>query len=426
MIDSNSKSNYSKYATIALITGLVFVFISWYGMYQGILHHEKRNLLGYLIGLGFWTSIIIGMLFMTLLFYIFKAKWPIIIRRQLEHGLSAFPVLFLLSLPIVCIAKLAPDYAGVVWKWMDPGYVMPTPDGLKVGDDTLYQAKSVFLNVDFFIARTCIYFLLFFVVSYILRTCSFRMDQDGDSKWSSIGIKTSAGTIFFVALATTFLAFDWFKSLEFHWFSTMYGVWFFAASMRAALSVTIIICFFLATKGYLKGIFGRGHLYDLACMMLTFTIFWTYISFSQYFLIYTANIPEETFWYVIREINPITGKFNSWFWVSMGLIFLHFFAPFFMLLRYKNKVTMPNTVFIACWILTFHILDLYWNILPGKKAADNVLGYVVRELNISFYDVTSLIGIGLICMFAFFRSMNKAEAIPIRDPRILASVNHHE
>lgn len=424
MSDASTKTGYSKYASLALIIGIVLVAISLVGLVNGVDAGEKRNVLSYLIGLGFWTSVTIGMLFMTLMFYIFKAKWPIIIRRQLEHGMSAFPYLFLLALPLILVAKWSPDHAGIVWKWMDPTYKIP--GGTTVGADALFQAKSAYLDVDFFIFRNFIYFAVFAGLAFILRKCSFTMDQDGDAKWASIGIKTSAVGIFATALATTFLAFDWFKSLEFHWFSTMYGVWFFAACMRAAISVTVIICFILATKGYLKGIFGRAHLYDLACMMLTFTIFWTYISFSQYFLIYTANIPEEAFWYVLREVNE-DGTRNSWFWVSMGLIFLHFFAPFFMLLRYENKVRMKNALFIACWILTFHILDLYWNIIPGKiKSSEAELGYVVRQFDISIYDITSLLGIGAIFAFAFLRSMGKAEPIPVRDPRIIDSVNHHE
>jgi hypothetical protein len=426
MSDASTKTNYSKYSAISLIIGLVLLAISGVGFYHGVEAGDKRHLLSYMIGVGFWTSVCIGMLFMTLLFYIFKAKWPIIIRRQLEHGLSAFPYLLVLSLPLVCVAWIFPDHAGILWKWMDPSYVLP--GGGTVEHDTLYQAKSAYLDTGFFVGRTIFYFLFFIVVSTILRKCSFTMDKDGDVKWSSIGIKVSAGAIFFTALCTTFLAFDWFKSLEFHWFSTMYGVWFFAGSMRAALAVTVIICFIMSTRGYLKGIFGRAHLYDLSCLMLTFTIFWTYISFSQYFLIYTANIPEETFWYVIREINS-DGTKNSWFWVSMCLIFLHFLFPFLMLLRYKNKVQPKNALFIAIWILTFHILDLYWNIVPGKITSldpENVLGYTVRQFNISLYDITSLVGVGAIFAFAFFKSMGQAEPIPVRDPRILESVNHHE
>ncbi|MEE2988279.1 MAG: hypothetical protein VX372_01780, partial [Verrucomicrobiota bacterium] len=160
--------------------------------------------------------------------------------------------------------------------------------------------------------------------------------------------------------------------------------------------------------------------------MLAFTVFWAYISFSQYFLIYSANIPEETFWYNIREKN-FDGGLNSWWWVSMGLIFGHFLTPFLLLLWYKTKVVIWRTVGVSVWILAFHLLDLYWNIIPGKLVApDHGPGYIVRQFSVSIYDLSALVGVGGICIFAMSRSMKKAEPIPVRDPNILTSINYTE
>ena len=220
-------------------------------------------------------------------------------------------------------------------------------------------------------------------------------------------------------------------SLEYQWFSTMYGVWFFASGMRAALAVTILICLYLVANGKLKGLFKQAHQYDLACLSLTFTIFWAYVSFSQYFLIYSANIPEETFWFTIREIDPNTGLRSGWFWVSMGLIFGHFFFPFLYLLFYRNKVDVPKLVFIVCWILVFHLLDLYWNIIPGREIVPGAyVGYEARPVVGShlLWGLFSLVGVGCLCAWAVIRSFQSgvAEIIPIRDPRIRESINHHE
>ena len=222
-----------------------------------------------------------------------------------------------------------------------------------------------------------------------------------------------------------------FMSLEYQWFSTMYGVWFFASGIRAALAVTIIGCLYLATKGSLRGIYKQAHQYDLACLSLAFTVFWAYISFSQYFLIYSANIPEETFWFTIREINPNTGERSGWFAVSMGLIFGHFFFPFLYLLFYRNKIVGPRLVFIVSWILVFHALDLYWNIIPGREIAPGAfVGYEARPVIGShlFWGIASFLGVGCLCAWAVLRSFQSgdAEDIPIRDPRILDSIHHHE
>ena len=164
----------------------------------------------------------------------------------------------------------------------------------------------------------------------------------------------------------------------------------------------------------------------LGSLCFTFTVFWAYITFCQYFLIYNANIPEETFWFNIRELGADWLK-NSWWWIGLfGLIFGYFFIPFFYLLIYTNKVNPKRLLAICIWILSFHIIDLYFNIVPAQKVADNTVGFTVREFSITPWDIASLIGVGGICAWAFMRSMRKAAPIPIRDPRILGSIHHHE
>ena len=113
----------------------------------------------------------------------------------------------------------------------------------------------------------------------------------------------------------------------------------------------------------------------------------------------------------------------------MGLIFGHFLTPFLLLLWYKTKVVIWRTVGVSIWILAFHLLDLYWNIIPGKIVApDDGAGYEVRQFIdfAMFYDFAALVGIGGICIFAMCRSMKKAEPIPVRDPNILTSINYTE
>jgi hypothetical protein len=380
-------------------------------------------MMSWLIAIAFWLSIAIGMLFLIQIWYVFHARWPTIIRRQCEHCMAAFPYLLVLFLPLLAI-PLFHDNPGVLWKWMDGHNALPGHG--TVSEDLLYVWKSPYLNIGFFIGRALAIFVVFIGVAALLRKWSFDMDKTGDINNLHKARRLSSLGLFLVASAMTVGSIDWFKSLEYHWFSTMYGVWFFAACIRAALSVIIVLTVILAVKGYLKGILKQAHRYDIACMMLAFTVFWAYISFSQYFLIYSANIPEETFWYNIREKN-YEGGLNSWWWVSMGLIFGHFLTPFILLLWYKTKVVVWRTVAVAVWILGFHLLDLYWNIIPGKIVpADHAAGYLVRQFSVTVYDVAALVGIGGICIFAMCRSMKKAEPIPIRDPNILISLNYTE
>lgn len=413
----------SRHAGKALGLALVTLAIAAYGLFQSAQTGDNRALVSWMIGFAFWFSIGTGMLFLTMIWYLFDAGWPIIIRRQIEHAFAAFPWLALCFLPLLLVPLLS-GQPGMLWKWMDPSLVYP--GGHEIAHDSIFLHKAGYLSLTAFVGRTVLYLGAFCGLALFFRHKSFALDKDGDPRHvRQARIAAALGIVLF-ALTTTFAAFDFMMSLSYHWFSTMYGVWFFAASMRAAIAMTLLLCCYLAAKGHLRGLFNQAHRYDLGCMSLAFTIFWAYISFSQYFLIYNANIPEETFWYNLRELT-LGGTKGSWWWVSLGLVFGHFLIPFLILLWYPTKIITQRLVAISVWILSFHLLDLYFNILPNKKAyAESVLGYKVVPFTITPFDVAALIGIGSLCAWAFLRSLNKAAPIPLRDPHIQTSVHHHE
>jgi hypothetical protein len=411
-------------STQFLIAGLILIVISAAGLFMGSEADPARPFMGYILGISFWLSILIGMLFLLMIWWMFDSGWSVVIRRSIEHAISAFPYLALIFLPLVLMSLLSPGSSAVPWIWMDQSALVAGGHGT-VGQDVLYVAKASYLDRVFFVGRYVIYFGVWTVLALLFRKWSFDMDRTGDHGNIHRSRKLAAVGLFLCAFATTFAAIDWFKSLNYHWFSTMYGVWFFAASMRAALSATVLSMFYMASReDGLKGILKPVHFYLMGCIMLAFTVFWAYISFSQYFLIYNANIPEETFWYNIRELTT-EGLKSSWWWVSMGLVFLHFFVPFLFLLWYKNKFG-SRLKFIAIWILGFHLLDLYWNILPQKLATDAHGHYSIRQFNINWVDVTMFLGVGAIVIWAFLKSAAKERPLPIRDPRIEESVNCHE
>ena len=420
------------YSNKLLAGSILCLSIGLLGLGYGVTTGDKAPFLGWLWGCSFWLSIAIGLLMLIMIFRIFNSKWTPVVRRQQEHGIAVFPWLALCFSPLLLVALFGGDNSGVLWSWVNlESSTIEVTSEIKVKDDVLHQKKAAYLNLFFFSLRLAFYFAVFCGLSHWLRKVSFSQDTDGNPAWTTLGTKISAAGIPVAALALTFGAFDLFMSLEYQWFSTMYGVWFFSSGIRAALAVTIIACLFLKSKGFLKGLYQQAHQYDLACLSLAFTVFWAYISFSQYFLIYSANIPEETFWYTIREINPNTGERSGWFWVSMGLIFGHFFFPFLYLLFYRSKVDSPKLIFIVSWILIFHALDLYWNIIPGREIVPGTfVGFEARGVLGShlLWGLFSLIGVGFLCLWAVAKSFtsNEAEIIPIRDPRILDSIHHHE
>ncbi|WP_269537263.1 hypothetical protein [Cerasicoccus fimbriatus] len=414
------------FSTIALIVGVIGIVIALVGLVMDLSHGYGRVGQSWLIGFGFWMAMLIGMLFLTQITYLFDAGWATIVRRQWENAFSAFPFMALLIVPVVALPFfIGENSSGAIWKWMDPTYHVPGIHDTTVAHDALYIAKAPYLNTPFFIIRLVAYFLVFCGLGALLRKHSIANDTDGDPKHYVACRKISAIGIFLTAFATTFMAFDLFMSLSYHWFSTMFGVWFFAASMRAGLAGTVLLCNFAAVKGWLQGFYNKNHNYFLGCLCLAFTVFWAYISFSQYFLIYNANIPEETFWFNIRELN-LDGSKSTWWWVSMALIFGHFLIPFLALLRYKTKVVRPVLMGVCTWILLFTLLDMYWNILPKQKSADNILGYDVQQFIPNGWDLAAIVGFGGIVIWATLRSAAKNLPIPIRDPRIKESLNAHQ
>lgn len=409
----------SKPPTLFLIAGLVLLGISAVMMVMGGAD-PARPFLGWILGLSFWLSILVGMQFLLMIWWLFDAGWAVVVRRQFEHAMAGFPYLALIFLPLV-ILSLGFSDTRIPWIWMNADALIA--GGGTVIEDVLFLHKAPYLNQTFFVIRYILIFATWIGLAYYLRKWSFQMDETGDPANVHNSRKLAALGMFLCALATTLASVDWFKSLNYHWFSTMYGVWFFSACMRAGLSAGVLLLFYQMTRPEgLKGIVKPAHFYFLACLMFAFTVFWAYISFSQYFLIYSANIPEEVFWFNIREINK-DGSKNSWWWVSMALIFLHFLLPFLYLLWNKNKYGV-KLKFIAIWILAFHLLDLYWNIIPQKLAA-NGADYTVRQFSIHPADITVFLGVGAICVWAYLKSAAQYRPIPIRDPRIKESINCH-
>ena len=381
----------------------------------GLLISPVRNVAAaWLVGLVYWTAIAIGMLILVLIHHIFDAQWSTILRRQMEHSLAAFKWLALLFLPLILISLVPPrDW---VWPWLNPAHVMAA-EGKTVGTDIIYAKKMGFLNFHALVLWTAGFFALWIWLSARLRRNSFRQDVDGDPKWTKRSGFTAGFGLPIMGLTLTFAAIFWIKSLEYHWFSTMYGVWYFANCMRGAYSCCVLIMLWLLNRGDYKGILTEDHWHSIGQMMLAFTVFWGYIAFSQYFLIWNADVPEETFWYNLRE-------YGDWWWVGMVLVFGHFLIPFLALLSYRFKVTPCIIRRIALWILGVIFIDMCWNVLPAlKDAHGHPLPFVSLTL---LWAVTSAVGVGGVCVWAYLRSFPTTKLFPIRDPRIAECLPRHE
>ncbi len=407
-----------------LFAGLAALAVVWSFAFAAAGQGDHRGPLSVVLGALFWVATLIGLLMLTMITRVFDAGWAPVIRRTWELVLPALPIVLLLS---VVPMAFVPKFRHLLWEWTNAEHLLPS--GHAVGHDPILQAKSWFLNEGFFLARIAYYVVFFAVLVWFLRRGSFAQDTDRTAGHTHRLHAISAAGIPLAAVSLTMLAFDCLMALSYHWFSTMYGVWFFALSIRLALAFTVIATYRLSHGGWLDGILNQAHRHVLGCLMLAFTVFWAYISFSQYFLIYTANIPEETFWYNIREFDPVTGAKNQWWGVSMYLIFGFFLLPFLALLFYRTKIVAGRLLAVASVIFVGGLVDLWFNAVPRQiNAAGTPEGFVVSPFLTSYLavDVLAVLGFGAIVVAVLLRAAGRHETIPVHDPRILESINYHE
>ena len=271
-------------------------------------------------------------------------------------------------------------------------------------DDHAWYAKKGYLSKTSWSIRWIFCFVSWGVFTWLIRRHSIAQDKDGLSKWTSYNRKLAAAGIFVFAVTTTTAAIDGMKALEHQWFSTMYGVYYFAGSFWVSLITMYLICLFLKHKGPLKDVARKETFKDLGTLFFAFTVFYSYIHFSQYFLIWNAAIPEETFWYVKREQGP-------WWNVGMVILFGHFFIPFLTLLRQdvKTKPTVMITIGVIAWYV--HFCDMSYNVMPLIHEAG---GWMSRI----WIDLGCMLFMGGYLAMLFIYLFNKNAPYPQRDPRI--------
>lgn len=361
------------------------------GLLVGAFLDPKQFAFSYLFAFFVFFTLAIGALFWVLVHHVVDAEWSVVLRRQWENLASLLTPLAVLFVPFVFVAPL-------LWKWMDPAYA----------SDHLLHEKAAYLNQPFFWIRAVLYFFVFAGVATLLRSFSVEQDRSGLPRYTLLNRRTSFASLMPFALALTFAAVDWLMGLDFHWFSTMWGVYIFAGSALSALCVTALIVLALQSVGYLPMV-TREHYQLLGRLMLAFTTFWAYIAFSQYMLIWYSNIPEETIYYALRN----TG---SWRIFSTALVIGHFFLPFLLLLPEFTKRNPRFLCAVAGWILLMHILDLYIVILP-----------VLHPEGVSphLLDLLALLVVGGVLAIIFLKRLGDSPLLPVRDPRLPASLHIH-
>jgi hypothetical protein len=371
---------------------LLLAALGFLGVLVGVIRDPGQFGYSYLLAYMFFLSFGLGSLFLVMMHHLFDANWSVPVRRFVEHLAFFLPVMALLFLPL---AWVAPH----VYGWMTPA-----------GADHALHAKAAYLNKPFFYARAAFYFVVWSLLAWRLRYWSLQQDRTGSADCTYRLRRWSAAGVFLFGVTISLAAIDWMKTLQHQWFSTMYGVYYFSGSVWATLALVYFLAVILKRTGPLAMVVHQRQIRDLGVLLLTFTIFSAYIHFSQYFLIWNAAIPEETFWYVQREKG-------TWWTVGMILIFGHFLAPFLCLLRIDAKHFLPLMIPLCAWVLLMHYLDLAFNIMPPLHPD----GYQPHYL-----DLASLLFVGGLMAWHFQRSLAAHPVYPVKDPRLLESLTYVE
>ena len=354
----------------------------------------KEFYFSYLTAFTACVTISLGCLFFVILHHLTRATWSTAFRRVAENVASVLPWAFIGFIPVVI---------GLhdLYHWSHAEAVAADP---------ILKGKSGYLNQPFFLVRAGIYLGLWTLMALFFRKMSVQQDQSGDVQltfrmrwWAPLS------TLAF-ALSVTYAAFDWIMSLNPHWFSTMFGVIIFAGSMISAFAMLILLGTWLQKNAALSTTLTPGIFHDAGKLMWGFIIFWTYTSFSQYFLIWYGNIPEETEWYLIR----MNGG-----WEKMGVlvIFGHFIFPFWVLLSRHMKRNRKVLAAAAVWMLFIHYCDLYYMIMPNMPETGH-------HLHPSLLNLTTLMAVAGCYGAAIASKFTKDAVVAHRDPQLVASMNY--
>ncbi len=372
--------------TILLGVGAVCTLLSLIGL--AVPAWRTQFAFSWLFGFTYFFTICVGTLFWTCLHHATDADWSVVVRRQLENVAALIPYLILFFIPVLLCA-------GHLFKWWNLG----------PGIDPLLDAKQPFLSKPFFLIRAAAYFLILGSIALAMKRRSVAQDRDGAARHTFVMRKLGVGGIPAVGLFITFAGVDWLMSLNYHWFSTMWGVYIFAGAAGSSMSLLVLIITALKNQGYLK-VVSLEHYHIMGKFMLAFSIFWAYIGFSQYMLIWYANIPEETIYFQIRN----TG---GWWYFSTLLVVGRFFLPFPVLLLQWTKKKPKFLCMVAGWIMLMQLLDIYVIVLPALHGTG---------FSPSIFDLLSVLGIGGFLGWLWFKKVSENYLFPIRDPRLAASI----
>ena len=382
-----------------MIVGGLFAVLAIIGAVVNI----KLFMQAYLVAFMFWLGVTLGCLVLLMLQYTSGGNWGIIGRRFWEAAIKTLPLMFLLWLPLVFGMKII-----FPWTHMKP-------------EELVSDRAKYWLNPTLFVVRGIIYFLLWGLWAWRLNNWS-RTEEEGRStpqRFVSIQNFSGAGIVMY-GLTITFASVDWIMSLNPMWWSTVWGMVFMVGEALTAFAFTIWLLAQLSPIEPMRRIFKTDFFHDYGKLMFAFVVLWAYLSFSQWLVIWQANISEEIRWYLDRV-------HGHWKIVATGLIFFHFVLPFAILLSRNLKRQPRKLMWMAVWIMLVRLVDLFWLVqpsfhTPGIVQHGNTDTLAPISAPIILMNVVNILAIGGIWLTVFFWYLNKRAILPVRDPHFVEMV----
>lgn len=371
-----------------------FILIGLLTFVVGYVTDHERIWQSFLTNFFYFTSLALGGLFFAALQHATKAGWSSTIRRASESLAAFLPIAFVCAVVIIIFGSHS------LFEWLDKDLV---------AKDEILLKKQSYLNMSFWVIRTVVFFLGWVVFQKFIVGNSLKQDKTGDENLTHKNVKLSIAFLIFFGLSYSLFSVDFIMSLHPHWFSTMFGVYTFSGLFQSSLALLTIVLIKLMDKGLVKNVITDEHLHDMGKLMFAFTVFYAYIAFSQFMLIWYANLPEETIFYAHRA-------HGIWMAVSMSLLIFKFIVPFLLLLPRAVKRDRNQLMRVAVLLLVMQWVDDYWLVYPNFNDGHAVFSYQEVGLFLGF--------LGLL-MYSITRFLSKNSVVAVKDPYTEEGLHHH-
>lgn len=359
----------------------------------GLMKNPDRLWTSYLVAFFFFSCMGLSGLFWVAINNTAKAGWSVSIRRFAEATTSFIPFILVFGLILLLGFKK-------LFVWADPAVIATNP---------VVAAKTAYLNPTFFVIRLLIFVVGCMIFKWVIVGNSLKQDKSGDENLTHKNVAPAIGFIVFFALMFSFFSVDLLMSLLPTWYSTIFGIYCFSGLFQAGLAFLAITIVLMRRSGLIKGYVNVEHQHDVVKYLKGFSIFWAYIAFSQFMLMWYANLPEETEYYIMRSLG-------GWMSISVALLIFRFVVPFLALLPRDAKRSDTNVLLVSTLVLVMQYVDIYWMVYPN---------FFDGQVTFGFWEIgifAGFAGVFLLCIMSFW---SKHSLVPVKDPRMHEALNHH-